>query len=61
MNAVYVNYTCDANYNCDYVEMSGSILGVYTILDKWGYEMDTILLLSSPNGVDPVEFIGMSW
>jgi hypothetical protein len=61
MNAVYVNYTCDKNWNCQSFEMSGTILGLYTILDKWGYEMDTILLLSNPAGVDPAEFFGMSW
>jgi hypothetical protein len=41
--------------------MSGTILGAYNILDKWGYEMDTVLLFSSPEGADPVDFYGLRW
>lgn len=59
--AVYVNTTCDSKWNCYSFEMFGTILGAYNILDKFGYEMDTVLLFSSPEGADPVDFYGLSW
>lgn len=61
MVSVYVNETCDYNYYCTYTEYSGAILGVYNIIDQYGYTEDTILLLKNPEGYDPIEFYGMMW
>lgn len=49
MVAVYNGY----NYETySYETSSVAILGVYKILDVFGLELDTLLLLSNPKGVD---------